>query len=161
MKKVLLSVYDCGPNKGSEAGGGWNWAINLARMGYEVHCLTLTINSLDIEKEPKPDNLIFHYTELPLKVQNIYRISEGALYLHYILWQWVAYLKAKRLHKKLNFDVVQHISWGSMQMGSFLYRLDAPFIFGPAGGGQEAPGAFKKYFLGYWSSEVKRKKVGE
>ena len=159
MKKVLLSVYACEPNKGSEPGNGWNWAINLANLGYEVHCLTLRSNSPAIETYPKPDNLHFHYVQLPLKLQVIYRLSQATLYLHYVLWQWIAYKKGKTLHKKFRFDVVQHISWGSIQMGSFLYKLNAPFIFGPAGGGQKAPEAFKGYFLDHWASEVKREKV--
>ena len=46
-------------------------------------------------------------------------------------------------------------------MGSFLYRLNVPFIFGPAGGGQHAPEAFKQYFLDFWQSELQRKKVSD
>lgn len=46
-------------------------------------------------------------------------------------------------------------------MGSFMYKLGAPFIFGPAGGGQHAPAAFKKYFLNYWPDEEKRTKISK
>jgi len=160
MKKVLLSAFACEPNKGSESGGGWNWATGLAKEGFEVHCLTLRSNQPAIELVPKPDNLHFHYVALPFKLQSLYRLTKGTLYLHYIAWQWVAYKKGKALHKKLNFDVVHHVTWGSLQMGSFLYKIKAPFIFGPAGGGQKAPEAFKEYFFEHWASEIKREKVG-
>jgi hypothetical protein len=80
------------------------------------------------------------------------------MYLYYILWQWMAYRLAKKLNQSLGFYRAQHVSWGSIQLGSFLYRLDVPFIFGPAGGGQHAPDAFKEYFLEHWSAEEKRKK---
>ena len=99
MKKVLLSAYACEPNRGSEPGNGWNWAVNLANLGYEVHCLTLKTNGITIKGSPKPDNLHFHYVELPFKLQAIYRISTGTLYLHYVAWQWIAYLKAKSLYQ--------------------------------------------------------------
>ncbi|HTI61596.1 glycosyltransferase family 4 protein [Mucilaginibacter sp.] len=161
MKKVLLSVFACQPKKGSEFSNGWNWAIGLANKGYEVHCLTLRTNRPFIEEVEAPANLHFHYVEMPFKLQAMHRWSQPTLYLHYIMWQRLAYKIAKRLHKKFKFDLAHHISWGSPQMGSFLYKLDIPFIFGPAGGGQKAPEAFKKYFLGHWASEIKREKVSD
>src|SRR5437588_7143052 len=159
MKRILISAFACHPNKGSEFNINWNWAVGLARMGFEVHCLTLGSNRPFIEQVETPKNLHFQYVTAPLGLEAIHKWSEGALYVHYILWQWLAYKKGKRLHKKLKFEVVHHVGWGSIQLGSFLYKLDAPFIFGPAGGGQKAPVAFKEYFRQYWASEVKRDKV--
>jgi len=157
--KILISAFACQPNKGSEFNINWNWAIGLANMGFEVHCLTLRSNQPFIESVETPENLHFQYVALPLGLQVIHKFTEVGLYLHYIMWQWLAYKRGKVLHKKLNFAVVHHVGWGSIQLGSFLYKINAPFIFGPAGGGQVAPKAFKKYFLGYWSSEVAREKV--
>lgn len=37
-----------------------------------------------------------------------------------------------------------------------MYKLKIPLIFGPVGGGQVAPEAFKKYFKSYWDVEIKR-----
>jgi len=67
-----------------------------------------------------------------------------------------AYRIAARLHKENAFDIAHHVSWGSLQMGSFMYRLKIPFIFGPAGGGQTAPAAFKRYFGAAWATEENR-----
>ena len=159
MKRILISAFAAQPNRGSEYNINWNWAVGLARMGYEVHCLTMGSNRPSIESVETPKNLHFQYVTAPLGLQVMHKFSEGSLYVHYILWQWLAYRKGKKLHKKLKFEVVHHVGWGSIQLGSFLYKLDAPFIFGPAGGGQRAPEAFKEYFKGYWSSEVKRDKV--
>lgn len=44
-------------------------------------------------------------------------------------------------------------------MGSFMYKLDIPLVFGPAGGGQTAPAAFKAYFGEAWAIEETRAKV--
>src|SRR6185312_1944966 len=159
MKRILISAFACQPNKGSEYNINWNWAVGLAKMGFEVHCLTLRSNRPLIEKVRTPENLHFHWVELPLKLQVIHKFTQAGLYLHYILWQRLAYKKAKALHKRLNFEVAHHVGWGSIQLGSFLYKLGTPFIFGPAGGGQKAPEAFKEYFLGYWKDEVRREKL--
>lgn len=161
MKKVLLSAFACDPTQGSELGNGWNWAIGLAKQGYEVHCLTRRVSKLNIQSFTKPDNLFFHYINLPFGLEALYSLSQPTMYLHYITWQWLAYKKAKFLHKKNCFNIAHHITWGSLQMGSFLYKLGIPFIFGPAGGGQEAPVAYKKYFLDHWKSEIKREKVSQ
>ena len=34
--RILLSAYACEPNKGSEKGVGWHWAIEIAHRGHEV-----------------------------------------------------------------------------------------------------------------------------
>ena len=159
MKRILLSAFSCNPIKGSEDSYGWNWSIGLIREGFEVHTFTRIINKVDIENQPKIDNLFFHYIKLPLGLEKLYSFSQLTMYLYYILWQWVILIKAKQLHKSINFDKVHHVSWGSIQQGSFLYKLKIPFFFGPAGGGQKAPIEFKSYFKEYWAEEIKREKV--
>ena len=157
--KVLLSAFACDPFSGSESAYGWSWATGLADKDFEVHCITRGINRENIERKSKPDHLHFHYVSLPFGMESFYSLSQPTMYLYYMLWQWYAYKKGKSLHKRIAFDVIHHVTWGSLQMGSFLYKLKIPFIFGPAGGGQKAPKAFKKYFLTYWSSELKRERV--
>jgi glycosyltransferase involved in cell wall biosynthesis len=159
MKRLLLSAFACDPTKGSEPGYGWNWAIGLAAEGYEVHCLTRAVARKTIEKTAKPQNVYFHYVRLPLGLERLYFASQPTMYLYYILWQWKAYKTALRLHKQTSFDLAHHVTWGSLQMGSFLYRLNIPLIFGPAGGGQKAPEAFKDYFGRHWHAEQKREAV--
>jgi len=161
MKKALLSAFYCEPGKGSEEGNGWNWAIGLVNEGFEVHCLTRDVNSKSIQTEVLPDNLHFHYIFMPFGTESLFYLNEASIYLYYMIWQWMAYKKGKYLHKTIAFDVAHHVTWGSLQMGSFLYKLNIPLIFGPAGGGQVAPENFKKYFSGYWASEIKRSSVSK
>ena len=47
--KILLSAYACEPGKGSEPGMGWHWALEIARLGHEVHILTRANNVNPIE----------------------------------------------------------------------------------------------------------------
>ena len=58
--KVLLSAYACEPNKGSEPGVGWNWAIEIARLGHKVWVLTRANNqpSIDSERFNLPKRII-------------------------------------------------------------------------------------------------------
>lgn len=65
------------------------------------------------------------------------------VYPYYFCWQWNAYFRAKRLHRERRFDVIHHISYGTFRNASYLYKLDAPFIFGPVGGGERSPRALR------------------
>jgi len=161
MQKILLSAFSCSPTKGSEAANGWNWANELAKKGYEVHCFTRGIGEKDIENAGKIKNLYFHYIKLPWGLESLYARSQALMYVYYFLWQWLLYKKAKSWHKKLSFNLAHHVSWANLQLGSFLYKLDIPFIFGPTGGGQMTPEIFRKFFFKYWEGEVKRKKISE
>ena len=156
MNSILLSAYACDPSKGSEDGNGYHWANGLTKEGFNVVCVTQSKGKSAIEKLPNNSYLTFIFVDLPLGLGFLYSFSRPTMYLHYILWQWFAYQKAKKLSKQMQFDLVHHVTWGSLQLGSFMYKLKLPFIFGPVGGGQVAPVAFKKYFKSYWDVEVKR-----
>ena len=158
MKKVLLSAFACDPKMGSEKGYGWNWSLGLANKGFEVHCLTREIGKSNIDDIIKPHHLYFHYIKLPLGLEKLYSSSKIGMYLYYLLWQLLAYIKARSLNKTLNFSIAHHVTWGSVQLGSFLYKLNIPLVFGPAGGGQISPIAFKNYFGNSWNVEEKRNK---
>lgn len=155
---ILLSAFACDPFKGSEASNGFNWATGLAAMGYEVTCLTRSVHKSSIEKVSTPANLKFVYVDLS-RFEKLYSASQASMYLYYILWQKKAQKIAAGLHKMSPFHLAHHVTWGSIQMGSYLYKLNIPFIFGPAGGGQIAPEKFQKYFQEFWSSETKRSAV--
>ena len=50
MEEILISAYGCEPDKGSEPGAGWNWAIEVAKR-HSVTVLTRANNRDTIEKE--------------------------------------------------------------------------------------------------------------
>lgn len=154
--KVLLSAFACDPTMGSEDSYGWNWAIRLAEKGFEVHCITRETSRRGIGTEKIPPNLKFSYVRLPLRMEKLYPYSQFTLYIYYILWQWKAYKLAASLHKTSKFDIAHHVTFGSLQLGSFMYKLGIPLVFGPAGGGQMPPEAFKEYFRDAWPAEVTR-----
>jgi glycosyltransferase involved in cell wall biosynthesis len=155
MRRVLLSAYACQPNAGSEEGNGWFFTTLLAQEGIEVHCITQQKFKADIDgvmSRGGYTNITFHYVETPDWLNKAYQYLIG-MYSHYIYWQWEAAKYAVELDKKYNFDLVHHITYSSVQLGSFMYKLQKPFIFGPVGGGQEAPAVMKRYFGKYWIRE--------
>lgn len=138
--KILLSAYACEPGKGSEPGVGWNWALALARRGWEVHVLTRSNNREVIESHAAEigPSLQFHYFDLP-NWAKFWKYWPGGIYLYYLLWQMGASRIASQLHVHEHFDLVQHITFVSFRQPSFLGRLGIPFIFGPVGGGESMP----------------------
>ena len=159
MKKVLLSAYACLPNHGSEEGNGWNYATLLSESGYEIHCLTQHQAEAAIGPSLAGGsfpNLKVHYVPVPNWVDQFYHKGLVGMYFHYLCWQWQAYQLARHLDLIHHYDLVHHVTYGSIQLGSFLYKLGKPFIFGPVGGGQRAPQAFRRYFGRYWLRERMR-----
>jgi glycosyltransferase involved in cell wall biosynthesis len=71
--------------------------------------------------------------------------GERSIHLHYIRWQRLALAEAHRLHAVQHFDIVHHVSWGTVNAPPELWRLGVPFLWGPIGGGQAAPLAFARY----------------
>lgn len=160
--RVLLFAFGCEPNRGSEAGCGWNWAWHLADLGHEVWVLTNLDGQDTIERtlasQPVP-NLHIVYVDIPAWIKRYTRYHFFALYgfyLHYLGWQKQAYDIALSLDREHNFDLVHHVNWSCINTGSLLCDLNKPFIFGPVGGGQVAPTAFKKYFFNNWKIEALR-----
>jgi glycosyltransferase involved in cell wall biosynthesis len=139
--KILLSAYACEPNKGSEPGVGWHWAIELARLGHEVFVLTRANNRPVIEdalrKEPVT-NIHFLYYDLP-EWAKFWKKGERGVHMYYLLWQLGAYRVAKRMHKQVQFDLAHHITFVSVRQPSFMGLLGIPFVFGPVAGGESAP----------------------
>lgn len=163
MKKVLLSAYACLPNHGSEQATGWTYATTLSQNGLEVHCLTLK-DGRDVIEPILTDgyfpNLTVYYVSVPGWVDRFLTKGLIGMYFHYLYWQWTAATAGLRLDRQHRFDLVHHVTYGSVQLGSFMYRLGKPFVFGPVGGGQRAPNAFRHYFGRYWSREWMRDLVG-
>jgi glycosyltransferase involved in cell wall biosynthesis len=149
--KVLLSAYACLPNRGTEPGHGWGLAVHLAKRGVNVHVLTILRNKEAIEEHlrssPVP-GVAFHYVDYPTQRFR----SEEVLYL---LWQWAAVKSARELNDSENFDMVHHITFGSVHVPSQLWRIGVPVVFGPVGGGQTAP----KSMLGYFGSDKKKERA--
>jgi glycosyltransferase involved in cell wall biosynthesis len=145
--KVLISAYACEPNSGSEPGVGWNMVRVTARR-HDVWAITRANNREIIEAElshnPIP-GLRFEYYDLPLWAR-WWKRGQWGIRLYYYVWQIGAYFAAKRLHKKIGFDLTHHVTFVKYWAPSSLALLPRPFIWGPVGGGDSAPKAFWRDF---------------
>jgi N-acetylglucosaminyldiphosphoundecaprenol N-acetyl-beta-D-mannosaminyltransferase len=74
----------------------------------------------------------------------------------YLLWQNLAYKKAMELHKQIGFELVHHVSYGSVSAPPPVRKLGVPFVWGPIGGAQQTPTAFRRYFGRAWPRELIR-----
>lgn len=160
---LLLSVYSCNPAKGGEPGNGWNYAYYNTLQGHTVYCLTTPEGKNEIEAQLKQKpvaRLRIIYVEIPAWLQKWKdRSPQLGIYFHYLYWQYRAYKTAKKLQKIRNIDLVHHATYGSLQLGSFMWKLHKPMLFGPVGGGQQAPRSLKKYFMNSWKQEIVREVI--
>jgi len=146
--KILISAYACEPGRGTELGVGWNTAREVARY-HEVWVLTRPDDGreaieAELARNPVP-NLHFIYFTLPVWGDG-WKMGQGAFQIHYYLWQIQAYFIALKLHRKIGFDLVHHVTFVKYSTPSFLSLLPIPFILGPVGGGESAPKAFSQDF---------------
>ncbi|MGB0562638.1 MAG: glycosyltransferase [Spirulinaceae cyanobacterium] len=145
--KILISAFACEPGLGSEEGIGWNTVVEAAKR-HEVWVLTRGFCQHSIApylaQNPIP-NLQFIYFE-PFGWTEDWKGRQGFLTLHYYLWQLWAYFVGRRWHQRVQFDAVHHITYGRYWNPSFLSFLPLPFLFGPVGGGESAPWAFRASF---------------
>jgi glycosyltransferase involved in cell wall biosynthesis len=120
---------------------GWHWALEIARLGHEVHVLTRANNVAAIERglaEIDGLRLQIHGYDLPRWVR-WWKKGQRGVQFYYVLWQWYAYRRARKLHSALRFDLVHHITFAVYRHPSFMGGLGIPFIFGPIGGGEYSP----------------------
>jgi glycosyltransferase involved in cell wall biosynthesis len=160
--KLLLSAYACDPLHGSEEGNGFNWLWQAATLGHDVWCLTTPRGQANItqvlaERSANPVAARIHpvYITVPKLVNYLYRWQMG-VYLHYIVWQYNAWRVARQLDKQVNFGVVHHVTYNSLQMASWLWRLKKPLLLGPLGGGMKAPESLRQYLPDWFKTETLR-----
>jgi len=153
--KILLSAYACWPRQGSEPNIGWNWCQFLAQQGHEVWLLTTPGGREEIEAECEKFPMIHPvFVETPALPLRLDRLAEGRL--GYFGWQAAAYRAAQDILRQHPVELAHHVTYGSLQGGSQLWKLPIPFVFGPVGGAQTAPLAFFRYFREAGGFEVAR-----
>jgi glycosyltransferase involved in cell wall biosynthesis len=146
--RVLLVGHACAPGVGSEPGLTWNWARHLAEH-HEVWVVAHPHWRAAVEDAPRrpgqpAPRLV--WVDLPERWDPwLPARGERGIHLHYVLWQRAALAQARWLHALQRFDIVHHVGWGTVNAPPALWRLGAPFVWGPLGGGQAAPLRFGRY----------------
>lgn len=144
--RALLLCYLCSPERGSEYGVGWHRAVEAARqldtwvlIGDHPECL----NDIDryIRRHGPVPGLTFVPVPVPHRRQWLRRIP-GGWYVAYRAWQRAAFQTAQRLDAELHFDLVHHVNYCGYREPGYLWKLEAPFVWGPVGGTQNYPWQF-------------------
>ncbi len=156
--KVLLAGIVCSPREGTEPSFTWNWAWQLSQR-HQVWLITHPHDREGIENflaQHPNSNLRVHWIKLPKLMERLDPYGEAKsrfIRTHYLLWQRLAFKKAVELHREIGFDIAHHVSWGTVSAPPLLRRLPIPLVWGPVGGGQRTPVAFRCYFGRLWRNE--------
>ena len=156
--KVLIVGHACAPNRGSEPGLTWQFAWHLSRL-HEVWVMTNARFKKGIEQQlasTPNDKLHFIWIQSPWRLEGRGLQSERTLRLRYLFWQRRVLREARRQHRRQRFDLVHHLSWGTISAPPLLWRLPIPLVWGPVGGAQTAPRAYRRYFGSAWPEEFLR-----
>lgn len=146
---ILLSAFACEPNKGSEPGVGWNWAINLAKK-HNVYVITRGESQPYIEKYMKEnpiENLFFFYFEDNGMMHFIDKKIPMGFRIYYKWWQKKIVPIVKKIVKSNKIDIIQQLTYNEFRTPGKLYQIDVPFVWGPIGGGHEYNPTLKEGFF--------------
>jgi len=157
--KILLVGHACSPLRGSEPGATWNWAWQLS-LRHQVWAVVHPQYRDEVSEyllQHRNPNLHVVWLNLDSRFDPFNpRRGQRGVRLHYVWWLKRAYEAGQRLHAEIGFDVCHHVSLGTVGAPPPLWRLPIPFVWGPIGGGQVAPSAFRSYFGSKWLVECIR-----
>lgn len=147
-RRIAVVGHACSPYLGSEPGFTWKWSTHLAAH-HEVYAFVHPEHRDDIEaemqKHPIPGlHWIFVDVDHPLDYWQP-NTNERGIRLHYMLWQRNVVKAVADQHQQTPFDIVHHVSWGSLNQPPLLWKTGIPFVWGPIGGGQTWPTQFLQY----------------
>jgi glycosyltransferase involved in cell wall biosynthesis len=138
---VLVSAYACEPGEGSEPGAGWAF-VRAAALHHNVWLLTRSNLAPIIEsaRQREPE-LKLHpvYLDLPPWVLRWKRGLRG-VHWYYPLWQVAAWRRARRLQRRVRFELAHHVTFASDWMPAGVGWLrGVPLVWGPIGGTTGVP----------------------
>jgi glycosyltransferase involved in cell wall biosynthesis len=134
--RVLLSAIACHPEHGSEGGIGWN-AVRALSKEHEIHVLTSVSQRAALEAaiaggEYRDVTFSFFGTNKPYHPNRL--VARGESWIRYFKWIEQSYQVALSLLRDKRFDLAHQVTYSSWRVASPLWRLPAPFVWGPVGG---------------------------
>ncbi len=132
--RILVCAYACVVDPAVRFPGGgdlmaWSLVKRLGRA-HRLWVLTAAQNrdalEVALKKEPLP-SVEFHYVDLPGWLHPLLR-HQGGLQFYAYLWQWKAYLVARKLHQRVHFHAFHHLSYTTMTGWRVLSAPCCPFL---------------------------------
>ena len=132
---ILLGVYACEPNNGSEPEVGWQMVNEIANAmpNDTIYAITKSNNKASIENERYPKNIKFFYYAPP-RWLTFWKKGGRGIRTYYYIWLIGAALFLKK--QNLRLDIIHHITFVNDWLPSFFYLLkeeNTKFIWGSIG----------------------------
>ena len=145
--KVFAIAFACEPNRTSEPGVGWNVVGELAKR-HELTVLTRCNNrdSIEAYMAAHPDSphgkIHWEYYDLAEWFHRLKKKIPCGIQLYQELWQRAAAKKYRDEFRK--YDIVHHLTFGSIFFTPWAAKYTDRLVWGPIGG---ASGAMENAFL--------------
>jgi len=131
--KLILSLYACEPNRGSEPGVGWNWALGMAKR-HDTYVLTRANNRGVIEAElailrlPSEHRPKFIWVDCADWVLRLKKRKIIGMNLYYFLWQ----IKARKSLDKMRLgaDIIHHVTMCSFVLPGLWWGRREKIVIG-------------------------------
>jgi glycosyltransferase involved in cell wall biosynthesis len=140
--KVLLSAYACGPDQGSEPEVGLQTALTAASR-HDVWVLTqrpmvhALQRFLPAREEARRIRLEAVDPPAPSSTSGLQDLA--VTHWRHDEWQRRAAIRAVELDRQIAFDVVHHVTLAAYWLRVGVLAVQKPLVWGPVGGGVEAP----------------------
>src|SRR5262245_2345532 len=140
--KILLSALACDPGKGSELEVGFR-ALLAAASRHEVWVLTnsaaIPTVRLALDECGCADRVHLEGIYFEVDDENYPRLTVPRFHWYYDRWQRKAAVRAAELDRRIDFDIVHHVTLAANWTRAGVTVLDKPLVWGPVGGGVEMP----------------------
>ncbi|RZV48046.1 MAG: glycosyltransferase, partial [Acidimicrobiales bacterium] len=139
---VLLLVYDCQPNAGSDPGIGWQAVIHAAES-HQVLALTKARNQEAIEAAEPVPNVTWFYVDVAEKMGPLSTGSSLGDAVHNVLWLRKARELTKDLLKSHDIRLTHYVTFSAYWMPVPFADVGVPHVFGPVSGGESEPASLR------------------
>jgi glycosyltransferase involved in cell wall biosynthesis len=143
--RLIMIAVACSPYRGSEAGVGWNRAVQAAKFD-ETWVITEQgefSHEIDdfLDKNGEIPNL--HFIKIPNGwLGALLRKFRLTYYVSYWLWHRTALHELRKLVQTHPFDLVHQATYCGYREPGRGWTLRIPFVWGPLGGTQNFPWRF-------------------
>jgi glycosyltransferase involved in cell wall biosynthesis len=141
--KVLISAFTCAPDRGSEPGVGFQ-TVMAAAQHHHVWLLTTEHSSQQIrsalERDSRVPRIHIEQVDVGLREEHdLVRFGLPGFHWHYDRWQRRAATRALELDRRVDFDVVHHVTISAYWLRAGVAALHKPLVWGPVGGAVATP----------------------
>ena len=142
LMKILLSALACDPGKGSELEVGFR-ALLAAASRHEVWVLTNSAAVPTVRRALHEygyaDRVHLEGIHFEVDDEMYPQLSVPRFHWYYDRWQRKAAVRAAELDRRIDFDIVHHVTLAANWTRAGVAVINKPLVWGPVGGGVEMP----------------------